>query len=84
MSRTNGDRSYREILNNKTIFVTGGTDSLGHQVIENLMSSTPVFNNMVSDLGLYLHDGYYILEIANEYLESIVVVLCWALALTLE
>ena len=37
MSSTNGNRSYKEALDNKTILVTGGTGSFGHQVVEKIL-----------------------------------------------
>ena len=37
MSSTNGNRSYKEALDNRTILVTGGTGSFGHQVVEKIL-----------------------------------------------
>ena len=38
MNSTNGNRSYKEALDNKTILVTGGTGSFGHQVVEKILA----------------------------------------------
>lgn len=52
--------------------------------VEALMSGTPLFLNMTSDLGMYLKDGYDCIEVENETPEAIAVALRRALALTPE
>ena len=52
--------------------------------VEALMSGTPLFLNMTSDLGMYLRDGYDCIEVENETPEAIAVALRRALALTPE
>jgi len=39
MSNNNGNRSYKEALENKTILVTGGTGSFGHNVVEKILQT---------------------------------------------
>ena len=39
MSNNNGNRSYKEALANKTILVTGGTGSFGHNVVEKILQT---------------------------------------------
>ena len=39
MNKNNGNRSYKEALDNKTILVTGGTGSFGHQVVEKILQT---------------------------------------------
>ena len=37
---SNGNRNYKDALNGKTILVTGGTGSFGHQVVERILETT--------------------------------------------